>query len=1010
MLLLLGAHSPAAAQYYNLTFRNYSSANGLSQSEVECVYQDREGFLWIGTHYGLTQYDGKEFKTFFHHVDDPNSIGENWIIDILQDKGGFLWFAVYNSGISMLNPLNKKFTNFTPVPGKNSIINEEVTSILIDSTGNIWAGTKAGLSIYDPVKNYFHNIETIKGDKEKLYIISMEQDKKGNIWIGTRNALYFSKGDPAKVRKIKTSVSVGQINSFQFDDSGKGWIASDTGLFYFLNNGLDSIILVRPDFFPEKEEVEDIENDGKGNLWIATKKNGLKIYFPSTGYLDKLKEDVQSSRGLMSNRMFDLYYDSRGGMWIAGENGLQSFHDAAQRFNIYAGLSNISNRLRGSTIYGIFERNDVIILATSGGIIVYDRVKNIFLPVDAEHELKNKPVRFRYISEQSKDKWWITSDYGIYELVLSNRRYNLHRPTGLPKELTSTSLRKFVKAGNTYWLASTDSGVLSYNTDTRMVVHYRSDINNASGIQNNRINNVDFDREGNLLIGHDNGLSILEKGTESFRNYTYNGGKPNTLSNRYVYDFFDDGKQIWIATYGGGINILDKKTRNISYLTTKDGLCNDALYTIVPENDSTLWLGTNKGLAKLNTRTRLFNNFEMDDGIPGDEFNMLSEFRDSLGEIYMGTITGVISFRPDDIQQNILEPKVYLSKIRKNGIYLNDSITAAVNRDKLLIVRYTEDIFLEFSPLTFYGNSKSTLRYKIREKENQWVSGEISGLLPFVKTEPGNYTIDVQLINNSGMGSSPVWTFTFNVLPPFWMTLGFRLTASMLLVVIGIFAVRGYTAIRLERQKSQFLRQQAVEQERSRISAELHDDIGGGLTAIRLLSEMNLEKSTGQSRKYLEKISANSNELIQKMNEIVWALNVNNDNLQSLVAYTRQYAVSYLDDLSIRCHVDTPENIPDIIVTGNNRRSVFLLVKEALNNIVKHSGASSVDIRFEVNSKLQIQVHDNGKGFSANVNNPHGNGLINMQRRIHNLKGSMDIISLNGTRVEFDIPLKNLNS
>ena len=158
-------------------------------------------------------------------------------------------------------------------------------------------------------------------------------------------------------------------------------------------------------------------------------------------------------------------------------------------------------------------------------------------------------------------------------------------------------------------------------------------------------------------------------------------------------------------------------------------------------------------------------------------------------------------------------------------------------------------------------------------------------------------------------------------------------------MLLGLFAVRGYTRIRLERQKSQFLRQQAVEQERSRISAELHDDIGGGLTAIRLLSEMNLEKNGDDStRKYLEKISSSSNELIQKMNEIVWAMNINNDNLQSLISYTRQYAVSYLDDLDIKCEVEITENIPDIIVTGNNRRSVFLLVKEALNNIAKHSG------------------------------------------------------------------------
>jgi ligand-binding sensor domain-containing protein len=240
ILLLLAR--PVSGQYYNLTFRNYSSSTGLSQSEVECAYQDREGFLWIGTRYGLTRYDGKDFKTYFHHVDDPSSIGENFIIDISQDKYGDLWMAVYNSGISRLNPLNNKFENFRPEENKNSIISEKVSSLLIDSSGKIWAGTVEGLSVYDPVKKIFSNHRTAAGESNRLSISCMERDNNGNIWLGSTNALYYSTGDPSKIKRIKTSISPGEINSFQFDSTGRGWIAADGGLFYFLNNGLDSIV------------------------------------------------------------------------------------------------------------------------------------------------------------------------------------------------------------------------------------------------------------------------------------------------------------------------------------------------------------------------------------------------------------------------------------------------------------------------------------------------------------------------------------------------------------------------------------------------------------------------------------------------------------------------------------------------------------------------------------------------------------------------------------------------
>jgi ligand-binding sensor domain-containing protein len=315
----------------------------------------------------------------------------------------------------------------------------------------------------------------------------------------------------------------------------------------------------------------------------------------------------------------------------------------------------------GSTIYGIFEKNEVIILATSGGIVAHNRTRNTFYPITIQAEYKNKNVRYRYIQEEKENVWWVTSDYGIFELVKKNKGFEVRRPDGLPRHLSSGySVRTYLRDKNIIWIATTDSGLIQYDENTKSTVYFRHNVDDINSLPNERINIIKHDREGSLLVGHDNGFSILKKGADHFENFVYQDGKINTLSNRYVYDFFDDDQKIWIATYGGGINILDKKTRNITYLTTKNGLCNDAIYTIIPENDSTLWLGTNKGLAKLFTHTMQFDNFEMDDGLPGDEFNMLSAFKDYEGEIFMGTITGVISFKPDKIQQNILQPKVYL--------------------------------------------------------------------------------------------------------------------------------------------------------------------------------------------------------------------------------------------------------------------------------------------------------------------------------------------------------------
>lgn len=1015
MLLPLGY---ASAQYYNLTFRNYSSNNGLSQSEVECVFEDSEGFLWVGTRFGLTRYDGKDFRVFFHHVDEPASIGENVIKDIGEDSKGSLWFAAYNSGISRLNRLNSKFQNWRPSKSDpNSLLSGKVRDLYIDKSDNVWVGTEEGLSVFDPLKNQFYNVTQLSDGNSPCYILALEEDNYGNIWIGTKNnGLYIAKQGSKAIEQVFSKEQVPAIHKILFDKKGNGWLATEEGLYSFATSALvaDSG-LQRQVFLPRNMGLEDIEIDAKGNFWLATQRNGLLIYFPASGFLDELKENYASARGLLSNRLLDVYRDSRGGIWVGGENGLQSFYDAAQKFYIYPGLSNISEKLRGASIYGIYEIDNDLLMATSGGVLVYNRLANKFIPVRLQHDMKDNSIRFRSLYREADDLWWVCSDFGMFELIRKTDHYILQRPKSLNtvQIFRKESLRNYLKTRDgKLWVGSTENGIFLYDPITRAVQHFHHVPDDSSSLSDDVVNIIAYDKDSNLLVGHDAGLSILKKGTDRFQNiYHRESGGKSSLSNRYVYDIFDDGSNYWTATYGGGLNLIRKKDYKVSYYTTRDGLCSDAIYTIVPQNDSLLWLGTNKGLSRFDIAQESFENFELSDGMPADEFNMLSKFVNEEGEIFMATINGLISFNPDNLTQNLIPPKVYLSKARLGGQYLNDSLTVLLNRDKMLTIRYGEDLYLEFSPMTFFGNAQTTLKYKIREVGNQWKDGEAGTLLPLLKTEPGSYNIAVQMFNGQGMGGSDVWNLRLVVLPPFWKTLGFRIAAALAAALAIFLIVRTYIQRRLEKQRIEFERQQAVEKERSRISGELHDDIGGGLTAIRLLSEMVKEKSNDQlSYGFFEKISASSNDLIQKMNEIVWALNVNHDNLQSLIAYTRQYAVSYLDDLDIRCEVVLPESIPEVTVTGNNRRTVFLLVKEALNNIAKHAHASAVNILITIGERLHIEVHDNGLGIDFAGTRPGSNGLLNMRRRVEQLKGRLDILNKEGTTVVFDIPLSRLSN
>lgn len=199
--------------------------------------------------------------------------------------------------------------------------------------------------------------------------------------------------------------------------------------------------------------------------------------------------------------------------------------------------------------------------------------------------------------------------------------------------------------------------------------------------------------------------------------------------------------------------------------------------------------------------------------------------------------------------------------------------------------------------------------------------------------------------------------------------------------------------------------------ERLRISAELHDDVGGELSAIRLLSEMAQMNTTQNPQQQFSKISASSADLMQKMNEIVWALNIKNDTLQSLISYINRYAIKYLDDVGIECKFTQPDVIPKYEVDGAVRRNIFLLVKEALSNVVKHANATRVFIKIETNHQLEITIHDNGKGIAGEKLTANtGNGLLTMHKRANDLNATMEIINHEGTTIELKMPFKKTHT
>jgi signal transduction histidine kinase len=291
----------------------------------------------------------------------------------------------------------------------------------------------------------------------------------------------------------------------------------------------------------------------------------------------------------------------------------------------------------------------------------------------------------------------------------------------------------------------------------------------------------------------------------------------------------------------------------------------------------------------------------------------------------------------------------------------------------------------------------------------QWSdTSAANAVINLTNLSPAHYTLKIKAFFPSASYQPVELAYPFDVSPPWWETWPFRVIAGSLLIAMLIFTIRIYYRRKLDKQKAVLEKQQAIEKERTRIATDMHDDLGAGLTRIKFLSEtIGIKKQQQQPiEEDITSIREYSHEMIDKMGEIVWALNEKNDTISDLLSYTRVYAVEYLSQNGIHCTIEVPDSFPSTFVSGEFRRNVYLSVKEALHNVVKHSGASEVIFKMRADDQLHIEIRDNGCGFDAASLRMFSNGITNMNARTRELGGRIDIVNDNGTLIRIQVPVK----
>ncbi len=456
---------------------------------------------------------------------------------------------------------------------------------------------------------------------------------------------------------------------------------------------------------------------------------------------------------------------------------------------------------------------------------------------------------------------------------------------------------------------------------------------------------------------------------------------------------------LWMASENGLIKYYSL-THEYRFITTKEGLVNNYLYAVIMDEKGNLWLSSNKGLICYHPKTGLIENYDESDGLQSNEFNTGSFFRSHTGEIFFGGIKGFNSFFPSSIKPNTKVPDIVLTGMK----IFNEPFNC--NALKELSLKYFENtVSFDFKALEYTNPRKNEYEYMLVGQDENWVHSGVKHDARYSALKPGKYILKVKACNNDHVWSEEKTLLTLTILAPWWERWWFISIISFVFALMVTNGVKFFFERKIREQQRIIEQQKAVEEERARISKDMHDDIGSGLSNIAIMSELLKNKIINDAEliKNVNRISNTAGDLVDSMSQIVWAMNPQNDTLENLMAYIREFSLDYFDGFDINCIIDFPDEIKHVRLSQQERRNIFLIVKETLNNTLKYAEAANVFIKFKyLEDSCMIEICDDGKGFDTSTTHRFGNGLINMKKRMEDIGGKYIIHSkiAEGTKTE----------
>lgn len=815
----------ATANELDVRFRILNTDDGLSSNQVNSIYKDHKGFLWIGTRSGLNRYDGYNLKVYKNNPSDSTSLIDNFVRKVIGDKNDNLWILSPNSKLCIYDPIKDKFYHSLKQFDKNiKIPQNNISDINIDNAGRVLITNDFfGVYIYDINTGETTWLKSENGNPNSILsndVSSIKQNSEGDFWIINRQGILEKINSKTLNVEKRTPVfsdvieNDGENFRLFIDSSNDVWVYSESAslgaacyipsknrIVRYAENGGDYAIV--------NNVVKDIVQDSIGSIWIGMDHGGINVIDKKTGDISRVENIKGEMNSLPDNSITSFFTDNTGIIWVGMyKGGLAYYHRDFFKFKLFHNNPYDSKSISCNDINSFAEdrKGNIWIGSNGGGLIYYNRLLNRF------DTYKNDPHNTNSISKDvvisllndSKNRLWIGTYFGGLDLYNNSRfKHFKHNPNVANSLSNNRVWQVFEDSRNNIWVGTLGGGVDLLDANSEGFIHFKDGHLNSVG--SNFIFSIEEDKYGNIWFGTINGIDVLDWESQRFFRYEAQLKLEHSLSDNKVLVIKKDSRGlIWIGTTNG-LNLYDENSKTFRVFRQKDGLPDNSILGIEEDDLGNIWVMTPMGLSEIHidyaddiwNSTCSFHYYNQKDGLEKQKFNERASFKTSSGELLFGGINGFSLINPTKIKSFSVNKDVTLLqfKLFNNPVQINEVVgnrivlTKSFSATDEITLKHNENIFaISFAALDFFHPEKLVYEYKLEGFNDKWFRvGSNRREATYTNLNSGIYFFRVRVSENGEDWYPHEVYLKINILPPFWASnwAYFSYTIFVVLLLIG---------------------------------------------------------------------------------------------------------------------------------------------------------------------------------------------------------------------------------